>query len=40
MVAVNKIESIERSEIKIGDVIIPVSVTYKDFLFQLINNKG
>jgi DNA-binding LytR/AlgR family response regulator len=40
MVAVNKIESIERSEIKIGDVIIPVSVTYKDLLFQLINNKG
>ena len=40
MVAVNKIESIERSEIKIGNVIIPVSVTYKDLLFQLINNKG
>ena len=39
MVAVNKIESIERSEIKIGNVIIPVSVTYKDLLFQLINNK-
>ncbi|HMC84257.1 MAG TPA: LytTR family DNA-binding domain-containing protein, partial [Chitinophagaceae bacterium] len=29
MVAVNKIESIERSEIKIGSTIIPVSVTYK-----------
>ncbi len=39
MVAVNKIESIERSELKIGSVIIPVSVTYKDLLFQLINNK-
>ncbi|HTF31141.1 MAG TPA: LytTR family DNA-binding domain-containing protein [Flavitalea sp.] len=39
MVAVNKIESIERSELKIGTVIIPVSVTYKDLLFQLINNK-
>lgn len=39
MVAVNKIESIERSEIKIGNVIIPVSVTYKELLFQLINNK-
>jgi DNA-binding LytR/AlgR family response regulator len=39
MVAVNKIESIERSEIKIGAVIIPVSVTYKELLFQLINNK-
>ena len=40
MVAVNKIESIERSEIKIGNVIIPVSATYKDLLFQLINNKA
>jgi two-component system, LytTR family, response regulator len=40
MVAVNKIESIERSEIKIGSTIIPVSVTYKDILFQIINNKG
>jgi two-component system LytT family response regulator len=40
MVAVNKIESIERSEIKIGSVIIPVSATYKDLLFQLINNRG
>src|SRR5664279_46509 len=39
MVAVNKIESIERSEIKIGKMIIPVSATYKDQLFQLINNK-
>jgi DNA-binding LytR/AlgR family response regulator len=39
MVAVNKIESIERSEIKIGSVIIPVSATYKELLFQFINNK-
>src|ERR1700712_2049302 len=40
MVAINKIESIERSEIKIGAVMIPVSATYKDLLFQLINNKA
>jgi two-component system LytT family response regulator len=39
MVAVNKIDSIERSRIKIGNVVIPVSITYKDLLFQLINNK-
>ena len=39
MVAVNKIESIERSEIKIGTVIIPVSTTYKEAFLQLINNK-
>lgn len=40
MVAVNKIESIERSEIKIGNMIIPVSTTYKEHLFQLIHNKA
>jgi two-component system, LytTR family, response regulator len=40
MVAVNKIESIERSEIKIGNTIIPVSATYKEHLFQLIHNKA
>lgn len=40
MVAVNKIESIERSEIKIGNIIIPVSATYKELLYQLINNKA
>ncbi len=39
MVAINKIDSIERSEIKIGNVIIPVSATYKELLFQYINNK-
>jgi two-component system LytT family response regulator len=39
MVAINKIESIERSEIKIGEVIIPVSATYRESLFQFINNK-
>ncbi len=40
MVALNKIESIERSRIKIADQLIPVSETYKDIFFQLINNNG
>ena len=39
MVAISKIESIERGSIKIGDRIIPVSLTYKELLFQLINHK-
>jgi len=39
MVALNKIVSIERSRIKIGDQLIPISDTYKDVFFQLINNK-
>jgi DNA-binding LytR/AlgR family response regulator len=40
MVALNKIESIERSRIKIADQLIPVSETYKEAFFHLINNKG
>ncbi|MEJ7913333.1 MAG: LytTR family DNA-binding domain-containing protein, partial [Chitinophagaceae bacterium] len=40
MVALNKIESIERSRIKIADQLIPVSETYKDAFFQLINNSA
>ena len=39
MVAVNKIESIERSRIKIADQLIPVSETYKEAFLQLINSK-
>ncbi|MFT3678855.1 MAG: LytTR family DNA-binding domain-containing protein [Ferruginibacter sp.] len=39
MVAVNKIESIERSRIKIADQLIPVSDTYKETFLQLINNR-
>ena len=39
MVSLNKIESIERSRIKIGDQMIPISETYKDAFFQLIKNK-
>jgi DNA-binding LytR/AlgR family response regulator len=38
MVALNKIESIERSRIKIADQLIPVSGTYKEQLFKIINN--
>lgn len=40
MVALNKIESIERSRIKIADQLIPISDTYKEVFFYLINNKG
>lgn len=39
MVSLNKIESIERSRIKIADQLIPISDTYKDIFFQYINNK-
>ena len=39
MVALNKIESIERSRIKIADQLIPVSETYKEAFFHLINSK-
>ena len=40
MVAINKIESIERSRIKIADQMIPVSETYKEAFLQLINSKA
>ncbi|CAN5392241.1 LytTR family DNA-binding domain-containing protein [soil metagenome] len=40
MVALNKIESIERNRIKIADQLIPVSETYKDAFFLLINNSA
>jgi DNA-binding LytR/AlgR family response regulator len=39
MVSIHKIESIERSRIKIADQMIPISETYKDAFFQIINNK-
>jgi two-component system, LytTR family, response regulator len=39
MVALNKIDSIERSRIKIADQLIPVSETYKEAFLQLINSK-
>lgn len=40
MVALNKIESIERSRIKIADQLIPISETYKVAFFHLINNSA
>ncbi|HZV69206.1 MAG TPA: LytTR family DNA-binding domain-containing protein [Saprospiraceae bacterium] len=40
MVALHKIESIERNRIKIADQLIPISDTYKDVFFQLINSRG
>jgi DNA-binding LytR/AlgR family response regulator len=39
MVALNKIKSIERGRIKIADQLIPISDTYKDSFFQVINSK-
>lgn len=40
MVALNKIVSIERSRIRIADQIIPISETYKEVLFQIIQNRA
>jgi len=40
MVALNKIVSVERSRIKIADQLIPISETYKEAFFDLINNKA
>ena len=37
MVGLNKIDSIERSRIKIANQIIPISETYREYFFQLIN---
>jgi len=39
MVALNKIDSIERSRIKIADQLIPISDTYKDAFLQLISSR-
>ena len=39
MMGINKIESIERSRIKIADQLIPISETYKEQFFQIINNR-
>lgn len=40
MVALDKIDSIERDRIKIKDVIIPISETYKKLFFDLINQSS
>lgn len=39
LVSVNNIESIERNRIKIFDRMIPISITYRDAFFKLINDK-
>ena len=40
MVGINKIESIERSRIKIFNQIIPISETYRELFFQIINKSN
>lgn len=40
MVALNKIEAIERSRINIGGRLIPISETYRQAFFELINKGG
>lgn len=38
MVALNKIEAIERNRIKLGNQLIPISETYKNLFYQQINS--
>jgi len=40
MVAPDKIESIEKDQIKIRDIVIPISETYKKAFFQLIHHSA
>ncbi|PJJ80270.1 LytR/AlgR family response regulator transcription factor [Mucilaginibacter auburnensis] len=40
IVALNKIDSIERSRIRIGDKIIPIGDTYRDDFFKIIDGKN
>ena len=40
MVAIDKIESVERDRIKLKDVLIPISDTYRKTFFELINHSG
>lgn len=39
MVGISKIESIERMRIKVVNQIIPISETYKELFYKMINNK-
>ena len=39
IVAIEKIENIERSRIKISDRMIPISETYKDDFYNTLKNK-
>jgi DNA-binding LytR/AlgR family response regulator len=40
LVALNKIESISRNRIKIGNTLIPVSDSYKNAFYEAIGKKG
>ncbi len=40
IVAIGKIESIERSRIQIGEKIIPIGDTYREYFFKQIENKN
>jgi len=40
IVALSKIDSIERSRISIGDKVIPIGDTYRDNFFKLIDGKN
>ena len=40
IIALSKIESIERNRIKIGDKIIPIGDTYKEYFFKQIEDKN
>ncbi len=40
IVALDKIESIERSRILIGDKVIPIGDTYRDYFFKLIEGRN
>ncbi|MFV5703312.1 LytR/AlgR family response regulator transcription factor [Flavobacterium sp. XS2P12] len=39
MVGINKIDSIERMRIRVSNQIIPISETYKELFFKIINNR-
>jgi DNA-binding LytR/AlgR family response regulator len=39
MVAIDKIESIEKNEIQIGEKRIPISDTYREAFYELIKSK-
>jgi DNA-binding LytR/AlgR family response regulator len=40
MVALSKIESIERNRIKIGNALIPVSDSYKKVFYEMVEKRG
>ena len=40
IISLDKIESIERSRIQIGDKIIPIGDTYRDYFFKQIEDKN